>query len=262
VDARAIKYCFGDAEFFDWLDELADRFERPEFIQNDPIQVPHRFSRKQDIEIAGFFAALFAWGQRKTIINKANELMRRMDDAPYDFLLNSNEREWRVFEGFVHRTFNEDDAFGLMGFLKGWYQNNESLESAFLGHEITWTTKNALHSFIIFVKNSNCLLDRTWKHVPSVVSGSTCKRLVMYLRWMVRSPERGVDFGIWTQIPTKKLLLPLDVHVCRVAVEMELLNEKRTFRWSDVEELGALLQQGDREDVAKYDFALFGLAVS
>ena len=263
MDACAIKYRFGDAEFFDWLDELADRFERPEFIHNDPIQVPHRFSKKQDIEIAGFFAALFAWGQRKTIINKANELMRRMDDAPYDFLLNSNEREWRVFEGFVHRTFNEDDAFGLMGFLKGWYQAHESLETAFLVEENgTWTARNALQMFHERVERSGCLMARTWKHVPSVVSGSTCKRLVMFLRWMVRSSKRGVDFGIWKHIPANRLLLPLDVHVSRVAVEMDLLKEKKAFRWVDVEELGWRLQKSGREDVGKYDFALFGLSVN
>jgi uncharacterized protein (TIGR02757 family) len=263
VDARSIKYRFGDAEFFDWLDELADRYERPEFIQNDPIQVPHRFSKKQDVEIAGFFASLFAWGQRKTIINKANELMRRMDDAPYDFLLNSNEREWAVFRGFVHRTLNEDDVLGLLGFLKEWYSQHESLETAFLvdGGE-GWTARNALKVFHLRVERSNCLMARTWKHIPSVVSGSTCKRLVMYLRWMVRSAERGVDFGIWREIPTNGLLLPLDVHVSRVAVEMDLLKQKKSYRWADVEELGERLSEGGVFDVGKYDFALFGLAVN
>ncbi len=263
MDARAIKYRFGDAEFFDWLDELADRYERPDFILNDPIQVPHRFTKKQDVEIAGFFAALFAWGQRKTIINKANELMRRMDDEPYDFLLNSNEREWAVFRGFVHRTLNEDDVMGLMGFLKEWYGQHESLEAAFLLDENSnWSMKNALKLFRIRVSRSNCLFDRTWKHVPNVESGSTCKRLVMYLRWMVRSAERGVDFGIWSEIPASGLLLPLDVHVSRVAVEMDLINKKKGYRWADVEELGERLSGGDVLDMGKYDFALFGLAVN
>jgi uncharacterized protein (TIGR02757 family) len=263
VDARSIKYRFGDAEFFDWLDELADRYERPEFIQNDPIQVPHRFSKKQDVEIAGFFASLFAWGQRKTIINKANDLMRRMDDAPYDFLLNSNEREWAVFRGFVHRTLNEDDVLGLLGFLKEWYSRHESLEAAFLVDDGEgWTARNALKVFHLRVERSNCLMARTWKHVPSVVSGSTCKRLVMYLRWMVRSSERGVDFGIWGEIPASGLLLPLDVHVSRVAVEMDLLKEKKSYRWADVEELGERLSGGGCTDVGKYDFALFGLSVN
>jgi uncharacterized protein (TIGR02757 family) len=263
VDARAIKYRFGDAEFFDWLDELADRYERPEFIQNDPIQVPHRFSKKQDVEIAGFFASLFAWGQRKTIINKANELMKRMDDAPYDFLLNSNDEEWAVFRGFVHRTLNEDDVMGLMGFLKNWYSQHESLESAFLmDDKVNWSMQNALKLFRNRVKSSDCLLARTWKHVPSVESGSTCKRLVMYLRWMVRSAERGVDFGIWREIPANGLLLPLDVHVSRVAVEMDLLKQKNGYRWGDVEELGDRLSERGCTDVGKYDFALFGLAVN
>jgi len=262
VDARAIKYRFGDPEFFDWLDELADRFERPEFIQNDPIQVPHRFSKKQDIEVAGFFAALFAWGQRKTIINKANELMERMENAPYDFLLNSNEREWRVFQGFVHRTFNEDDAIGLLAFLKGWYQGHDTLETAFLVEEDgTWTARNALKMFHERVEQSDCLMGRTWKHIPSVEKGSTCKRLVMYLRWMVRSSERGVDFGLWSKISAKKLLLPLDVHVSRVAVEMDLLEQKKNYRWNDVEALGQKLEISGRLDVARYDFSLFGLGV-
>ena len=262
MDASAIKYRFGDPEFFDWLDELADRFERPEFIQDDPIQVPHRFTKKQDIEIAGFFAALFAWGQRKTIINKANELILRMDDAPLDFLLNSNEAEWSVFNGFVHRTFNDDDALGLMAFLKGWYQAHDSLETAFLVEEKgTWSARNALQMFHERVERSGCLMGRTWKHVPSVEKGSTCKRLVMYMRWMVRSSERGVDFGLWKQIPVNRLLLPLDVHVSRVAVEMDLLEQKKSYRWNDVEALGFQLETGKRLDVARYDFALFGLGV-
>jgi uncharacterized protein (TIGR02757 family) len=245
------------------LDELADRFERPDFITHDPIQVPHRFSNKQDIEIAGFFAALFAWGQRKTIINKANELMKRMDDAPYNFLLNANEREWRVFQGFVHRTLNEDDVLGLLAFLKGWYGDHESLELAFLGNAGEgWTARNALKMFHERVERSGCLMGRTWKHVSSVEKGSTCKRLVMYLRWMVRSSERGVDFGLWSSIPAKKLLLPLDVHVSRVAVEMDLLEQKKNYRWNDVEALGVKLENGGRQDVARYDFALFGLEIN
>jgi uncharacterized protein (TIGR02757 family) len=185
-----------------------------------------------------------------------------MDDAPYDFLLNSNEREWAVFRGFVHRTLNEDDVLGLLGFLKDWYQKNSSLETAFLANENSWSPKNALQLFITRVEYSNCLMARTWKHVPSVVSGSTCKRLVMYLRWMVRSSERGVDFGIWGEIPASGLLLPLDVHVSRVAVEMDLLKEKKSYRWADVEELGERLSGGGCTDVGKYDFALFGLSVN
>ena len=243
-----------------FLDEKVKYYNQPSFIESDPISVPHEFSRKQDIEISGFFAAVFAWGQRKTIINKSRELLSMMDNAPYDFVLNHSERELRVIENFRHRTFNATDALYFIHFLKHYYSENESLEYLFARQGVSQPIERAL---INFHKSFFSLPDapqRTRKHIPSPERKSTCKRLNMYLRWMVRKDQAGVDFGIWDKIKMKDLICPIDVHVDRVARKLSLIKRKQTD-WMTAVELTENLKKLDPEDPVKYDFALFGLGV-
>lgn len=244
------------------LDELVDQYNRPGFIEDDPICVPHRFTKKQDIEIAAFWTAMFAWGQRKTIINKAGDLFERMDGAPHDFILHHREHERERFLNFKHRTFQSLDTLYFLEFLQWFYQRHESLEEAFLKnmHPADPYTEAALTGFHrLFFSLPHAPL-RTRKHVATPATKSTCKRLNMFLRWMVRHDERGVDFGLWKNIRPRQLLIPLDVHVERIARRFGLLERKQTD-WLAVLELTERLRAFDPDDPVKYDFALFGLGV-
>jgi uncharacterized protein (TIGR02757 family) len=254
-----------------FLDQKADMYNRPEFISNDPISVPHRFTKKQDIEIAGLFAALFAWGNRKTIINKSTELMVLMENAPYDFIMNTDWNEnpdaVKKFQGFVHRTFNEMDLWHLLNFLKNhyYYCCETSLETAFIrGMEKNdITVENGLNGFYdyVFGYDEEAGLEKHCrKHIAAPKKNSSCKRLCMYLRWMVRNDNRGVDFGIWKKIALSQLICPLDVHVTRVAGKLGLLNPKHSG-WQVALELTEQLRLLDKYDPVKYDFALFSLGV-
>ncbi len=244
------------------LDEGVERYNEPAFIAQDPISVPHRFSRLQDIEIAAFWAAILAWGQRKTIINNANKLMDLMDGAPHDFILNHEEKDRARFLEFKHRTFLATDTLYFLEFFQHYYRQHASLEDAFARHlspedEHTGPALAGFHESFFALPYAP---ERTRKHIATPARKSTCKRLNMFLRWMVRKDENGVDFGLWKSIRPAQLLMPLDVHVERVARRLGLLVRKQTD-WLAVLELTQRLRAYDAEDPVKYDFALFGMGV-
>lgn len=245
-----------------YLEHQTNRYNQLSFIEDDPISIPHQFSRLQDIEIMGFWTAMLAWGQRKTIINKANELISLMDNAPHDFIVNHREHERTTFLTFKHRTFQPTDTLYFLEFLQQYYQKNESLEFAFLPDNQSYTPsveQSLIHFHQLFFSLPNAP-KRTHKHLATPLRKSTCKRLNMFLRWMVRKDEKGVDFGLWNRISPHQLLIPLDVHVDRVARDLGLLKRKQTD-WLSVLELTERLRQFDAKDPAKYDFALFGSGI-
>ena len=249
-------------ELKSYLDSCVNKFNTSDFIENDPISIPHQFSRKQDIEIMGFWVSMLAWGQRKTIINKANELIQLMDGAPYDFILNHEEKDREAFLNFKHRTFQAIDTLYFLEFFQDYYKKNDSLESAFSNH-LNSKSENIEAALKGFHEQFFSLPDaphRTRKHVSTPIRNSACKRLNMFLRWMVRQDKKGVDFGIWKNIKPSQLLMPLDVHVDRVARRLGLLERKQTD-WKSVIELTNNLKQFDAKDPVKYDFALFGVGV-
>jgi uncharacterized protein (TIGR02757 family) len=218
----------------------------------------NQFTKKQDIEIAGLFAAVLAWGQRKTIINKCVDLMQRMDNSPYDFITNHQSADLHKLENFRHRTFNDTDLLYFVHFLHQYYQQHDSLEEAFLSAEGEIKT-----GIINFRKAFFALPDfphRTQKHIPDPQRNSACKRINMYLRWMVRQDAQGVDFGLWQQLKPADLIVPLDLHVQRVAIKMGLL-QRRQSDWQAALELTQALRQFDPNDPVKYDFALFGMGL-
>ncbi|MEO1260440.1 MAG: TIGR02757 family protein [Bacteroidota bacterium] len=244
------------------LDGLVEKYNSASFIINDPICIPHRFSKKQDIEISAFWTAMFAWGQRKTIINKASELFGLMDNAPFDFIKNHEEKDRERFLKFKHRTFQPIDTLYFLEFLQWFYKNHSSLEEAFLtktkpADRHTGGALENFHELFFSLPNAP---KRTRKHVATPATKSTCKRLNMFLRWMVRADDKGVDFGIWKNITPSQLLMPLDVHVDRIARRFKLVDRKQTD-WLTVLELTENLRKFDPNDPVKYDFALFGLGV-
>ena len=274
-----------------FLDSKVEEYNKPAFIKDDPISIPHLFTKKQDIEIAGFFAAVFAWGNRTTIVNKSNELLKGMDDAPFDFIRNHGPSDTKRFLKFKHRTFNSTDLLYFIRFLKSHYAQNNSLESAFLPGEATNIKKNRFNTFITKTEGSKHekpskaeaqednefakkalsnfysrffslknAPERTQKHIASPDRNSTCKRLNMYLRWMVRQDNNGVDFGIWKKMSAADLICPVDLHVARVARGFGLITRKQTD-WHTAMELTIALREMDKSDPVKYDFALFGLGV-
>jgi uncharacterized protein (TIGR02757 family) len=250
------------AKLKDFFDRKVEEYNTPAFIVPDPISVPHRFSKKQDVEIAAFFAAVFAWGNRTTIINKTIELMRLMDDAPYDFVLNPGGDGLKRLADFKHRTFNATDLLYFVEFLHYHYTHHESLETAFS----QWMDaddediKKALTGFHRYFFSLEDAPRRTQKHIATPARGSTCKRLCMFLRWMVRSDGKGVDFGLWKNISPAQLVCPIDLHVARVAKRFNLI-ERKQLDWQTALELTAHLRRLDPNDPARYDFALFGLGV-
>ena len=248
------------SELKDFLDEKADFYNAPEFIENDPVQIPHRFSLKQDIEIAGFLTATISWGNRKSIINDAEKMMNYMDNSPYDFILNVTEKELEILESkSIHRTFNGEDFTQFILNLKRIYTENESLENLFLIKE---NEDNFYHSLERFRQNFiGDSIHRSRKHVSSTYKNSSAKRLMMFLRWMVRKDRKGVDFGIWEDIDPKNLSIPLDVHTGNISRKLNLIHRKQND-WKTVEEMDLVLRKFNAEDPAKYDFALFGLGVS
>lgn len=236
------------------LEEKYLLYANADFIDTDPIQIPRQFSKKEDVEIAGFLAATIAWGQRVSIIKNAKRLVELMDHAPHDFVLNHQPSDRKRFKGFVHRTFSEVDAMYFMEALQHIYQHKNGLESCFAqGKNAQERIANFHHTFFEIDH-----LTRTKKHVSNPAKGSSAKRLNMYLRWMVRPAKEGVDFGIWTKIPTSELMLPLDVHTGNVARKLGLLTRKQDD-WKAVEELTAQLSTFDPSDPVKYDYALFGI---
>ena len=244
------------------LDQLVERYNRPQFIAHDPISIPHQFSCQQDIEIMGFWSAMLAWGQRKTIINKSQQLIQLMDGAPYDFVRQHEESDRKRFLSFKHRTFQPTDTLYFLEFFQQYYRRQDSLETAFARHldEKDEDVGKALTGFHRDFFAAPHAPQRTQKHVATPARRSTCKRLNMFLRWMVRQDKKGVDFGIWKNIQPRQLLMPLDVHVERVARRLGLLKRKQVD-WQAVLELTEQLRRFDPDDPVKYDFALFGLEV-
>lgn len=245
-----------------FLDSKVAQYNSPAFIKDDPVCIPHLYNQKQDIEIAGLFAAIFAWGNRTIIIKKSKELLQRMDNAPFDFIKNHHLSDLKRLLEFKHRTFNDTDLLYFVHFLNYHYLNHKSLESAFTGGMTAQdkTTGNALNYFFNSFFSLNDFPARTKKHVATPNKNSTCKRLNMFLRWMVRSDNCGVDFGIWKNISPSQLVCPIDVHVARVAYRFNLL-QRNKIDWQAALELTEALGTLDRKDPVKYDFALFGLGV-
>lgn len=280
-----VKYRTKPDELRAFLDRKVAEFNRPSFIPADPVSVPHSFSRQQDIEIAGFFAAVFSWGNRTTIIRKSRELMQRMDGAPWQFVLHHSEKELRRLLDFKHRTFNPTDLLYFIEFFRHHYSRYETLEDAFLpGIGIgakgqaseagtrrreprsPWEAGAALsafhHYFFSLEESPGAFLapPRTRKHIATPERNSSCKRLNMFLRWMVRKDDKGVDFGLWRRIPMASLVCPLDLHVARVATRLGLL-VRTPADWQAAQQLTHRLSLLDPADPVKYDFALFGLGV-
>ena len=248
-------------EIKELLEEKYLEYCRPEFIESDPIQIPHMFSSKQDIEISGLISATIAWGQRPTIIKNSKSIMKRMGNEPYRFAMEHSLNDLKALDGFVHRTFNSDDLKQFILSLKHLYSEHESLEEVFMNG----TQKGDLNlgnSISHFKKEffNTPHQKRTQKHVSDPLKGSAAKRICMYLRWMVRPNDRNVDFGIWNRIPTSVISCPLDVHSGRNARDLGLLT-RRQNDWKAVVELDSSLRKLDSNDPAKYDFALFGMGV-
>jgi uncharacterized protein (TIGR02757 family) len=243
-----------------FLDEKAEYYNQPSFIIQDPISIPHLFSKKQDIEIMGLWAAVLAWGQRVTIINKCKELVKLMDHAPHDFIMNHQEQDLKKMLKFKHRTFNDTDTLYFIEFFKDYYSKNKSLEDAFakgLGPKALNVEQGLINFHDLFFSLEDYPA-RTKKHISTPVRNSACKRLNMFLRWMVRKDNKGVDFGIWKKIKPSQLICPCDVHVDRVARKLDLISRKQTD-WQTAVELTENLKSLDPNDPVKYDFALFGL---
>ena len=241
-----------------FLNSKVDLYNQPSFIKDDPICIPHSFTKKQDIEIAGFFAAIFAWGNRTTIINKSKELMLLMDNAPHNFCLNHSPKELKRLTSFKHRTFNSTDLLYFIEFFNFHYNKHKSLETAFAMHGNT--AEKMLIGFHRYFFSLEHIPERTKKHIATPERNSSCKRLNMFLRWMVRKDNNGVDFGIWKNISPSQLICPLDLHVVRVAKRLNLIHRKQTD-WQAALELTQYLRTLDKNDPVKYDFALFGIGV-
>ncbi|MBT8231474.1 MAG: TIGR02757 family protein [Saprospiraceae bacterium] len=228
-----------------------------DFVVNDPISIPKAYRKKQDIEITAFWTSMLSWGQRKTIINKCNELFKLMDNAPHDFIVNHTEKDRKHFEHFKHRTFQYTDTLYFLEFLQTYFRKHDSLEDAFINEK---GIENALIQFNELFFSLPDAPRRTQKHIASPAKKSTCKRLNMFLRWMVRNDNSNVDFGLWQKINSSTLMIPLDVHVERVARKLGLLNRKQRD-WKAVVELTNNLKEFDPNDPVKYDYALFGMGV-
>jgi len=248
------------SELKDFLDEKYDLYNRPDFIENDPISIPHIFTKKEDIEISGFLTATISWGIRKSIINNANRLIHLMEDVPFDFIMNFENSDLKRFQKFVHRTFNSEDCIYFLKSLKNIYQNHNGLEAIF--NQPLKPGGNIIDS-IINLNSAFFELDhpqRIRKHIANPLKKSSSKRINMFLRWMVRNDNRGVDFGIWQTIKPSLLLCPLDIHSGNVARKLGILKRKANDL-SSVIELTENLRKLDSNDPVKYDFALFGLGI-
>ena len=247
------------AELKEFLDAKVEQYNHPKFLESDPIQIPHRFSRKEDIEISAFLTATIAWGNRKSIINNANRMMQLMDNAPHDFILNHKQSDLERFSGFVHRTFNQTDLCYFVESLKNIYLKHNGLENVFA----EGISENSVQPAISNFKQTFFELPhqtRTTKHVSDPLKGSAAKRINMFLRWMVRDNSTGVDFGLWKSISTAALSCPLDVHSGNVGRKLKLLKRKQNDAKA-LAELDSSLRKLDSNDPVKYDFALFGLGV-
>ncbi len=244
-------------ELKEFLDAKADQYERPDFIASDPIQIPHQFQIKEDIEIAAFLVATIAWGNRKSIINNGNKLMDLLGRSPYDFVMHHTDAQLEPVGNFVHRTFNGVDAQYFIKGLQNIYTKKGGLEAIFKKHATVKSLNPAIHEF----KKEFFTLphpSRTEKHVSDPMKNSAAKRIHMFLRWMVRPNTKEVDFGIWKSLQTSQLSCPLDVHTGTIARKLGILTRKQNDAKA-LEELDQNLRRMDPIDPVKYDFALFGL---
>lgn len=247
-------------EVFLLLNEKAEQYNHPDFIELDPISIPHRFSLKQDIEISGFLTATISWGNRKSILNSAQKMLDFMDNSPFDFIQNFSENDLKnLQEKAIHRTFSVEDFSFFLNNLKRIYQDFDSLEELFLLQNDETNFYHALERFRSYFLLGNST--RSKKHVSSTYKNSAAKRLVMYLRWMVRQDQKKVDFGIWKNIDQKYLSIPLDVHTANISRELGLLKRSQND-WKAVEELDLMIRKYNPEDPAVLDFALFGMGVN
>jgi len=256
------------SELKSFLDEKVTQYNTLDFIDSDPVQIPHLFSQKEDIEIAGFLAATIAWGNRKMIIKNAHRMMELMGNSPYDFVLSHQEKDLKDLESFVHRTFNGQDFIGFIKGLQHIYQNHNGLETVFAQNQEPFSVQKSIHEFKkVFFNTSESNqakqishTTRTHKHISDPLNNSAAKRINMYLRWMVRQDTKGVDLGIWKSISPAALSCPLDVHSGNVARKLGLLTRKQNDGKA-VAELDLKLRELDPNDPVKYDYALFGLGV-
>ena len=243
----------------EFLDAKVEQYNNTKFIESDPIQIPHNFSKKEDIEIAGFLTATIAWGNRKSIINNAHKMMEMLDQAPLDFVINHNENDLERLGPFKHRTFNGSDFIQFITSLKHIYTNHSGLESVFHENSESDSLQTAISKMkTLFFEKPH--LERTRKHVSDPLNNSAAKRINMFLRWMVRRDDAGVDFGIWKSLTPSQLSCPLDVHSGNVARKLGLLSRKQNDAKALLE-LDTSLRELDISDPVKYDFALFGLGV-
>lgn len=247
------------SEIKDFLDEKVEQYNHPKFIESDPIQIPHRFTLKEDIEISGFLVATFSWGNRKSIIKNGEKLMELMGNSPFDFVMNFSDDYSERLSDFVHRTFNSTDLIYFIKALQNIYKNHDGLEAVFWKNAEKENLQAAIHHFKkVFFELPH--LKRTEKHVSDPLKNSAAKRINMFLRWMVRKDNKGVDFGIWDSLTPAQLSCPLDVHSGNVARKLNLLQRKQNDAKA-LAELDAALRKLDKNDPVKYDFALFGLGV-
>ncbi|WP_298533525.1 TIGR02757 family protein [uncultured Algibacter sp.] len=247
------------SELKEFLDNKVDIYNNPKFIESDPIQIPHLFSKKEDIEVSGFLTATISWGNRKSIINNAIRLMDLLDNSPFDFVMNHSENDLEKLLPFVHRTFNGDDCIQFIKSLRHIYNSYNGLENVFSNEAKNDSLQPAISKFKSYFFEIEHL-QRTQKHVSDPLKNSAAKRINMFLRWMVRADNAGVDFGIWKSISPKALSCPLDIHSGNVARKLGLLKRKQNDAKA-LAELDTALRKLDKNDPVKYDFALFGLGV-
>ena len=247
-------------ELKDFLDKKVDQYNRPEFITGDPVSIPHQFTLKEDIEIAGFLTATLSWGNRTSIIQSASRLMQLLEQSPYHFIVESGDEDMKRFHRFIHRTFNGNDCIYFISALKNIYLHHGGLENIFnemilKGFSVK---EGIIHLRKIFFELPH--LTHAEKHVADPSKNACAKRINMFLRWMIRNDKRGVDFGIWKAIQPSMLFCPLDIHTGNVSRKLGLLSRKAND-WKSVEELTSRLRTLDPDDPVKYDFALFGLGI-
>lgn len=247
-------------EIRELLDRLYEKYNTPDFIEHDPISIPHGFAGRGDREVSGFLAATIAWGNRKAIVKSARRMVEYMDGQPYDFTLNASPQELARLEKYVHRTFNGGDFISFVLALRSLIERYGGIGEFF---EQTWERTGDMRAVLSEFRARFFDIDhqgRCEKHVSSIDKGASCKRLNMYLRWMVRDDGRGVDFGMWKRIPASALYLPLDVHSGNMGRALGLLKRKQND-WKSVEEITGALRELDPDDPVKYDFALFGAGI-
>ncbi|MEZ4797783.1 MAG: TIGR02757 family protein [Flavobacteriaceae bacterium] len=245
------------SELKEFLDTKVEQYNNSKFIESDPIQIPHQFSKKEDIEITGFLTATIAWGNRKSIINNANKMMQLLEQSPHDFVLNHKNKDLESLQPFVHRTFNGQDFIQFIKSLHHIYKNHNGLEAVFAKYAKPNSMQEGIHHFkTVFFEIPH--QSRTQKHISDPLKNSAAKRINMYLRWMVRNDKKGVDFGIWKSLSPSQISCPLDVHSGNIARKLGLLSRKQNDAKA-LAELDTSLRKLDVNDPVKYDFALFGL---